>query len=1578
MPKCEITVNIDGVVSSKPFNSEKELDGWLYDHQDSLSEYIDPKTGLLTFSLNPKEGTKQKLLKDIQKWTALGTKSIPKTNNPESIEEASLGITLAMNFAGNKLSMDRPINTYDNDTQKPRFIEKRKNEYINQGETPENAEANAISDWERQQKENKTINNIGTGGHNVVEDVIKNEFTGPNKKKYDILAGNVKEIDKVKKIGYSIKDAFRDRFKNISFDSDVFLETDIYSKELNPEYIHVIQGLKTAKAKIDKMLNSGSDPDKKAALNLLNILAGGKFNLHGKVDMIVIDDDGTINLYDFKFSKTPFDEWYSPTDGTGKLNSAEMQLQMYAAMLRQAGFKVGDVGIIPVHVSPDPNNTGEYIYKLAGNTYSSIVKLCDDFATKLMADLIIPNDVKVDLSSLNIVNKHIGELLPGKDLDKASKKSELDIAYFRSEMCYNLTSNIEGYDPNIMQWYFYDNVSKADSGGRAPIIRFNKDNAEKVIGDYLKKYNENRANINIRIGKKFKALSEEKFNKKQSLLNFFRNFSSNEDTVEGNMNLFYPFFNNGWHFVGDVDNAEAMWANGFYMFEKDNVVKIIYMDATRNLGRVVDINGQKTIFGNTKLDSEVDKTQDLESSYANLLAMKVMCFISETPYFDTKRVLGVTIKNIEEKQIFEVSNDLLIKNWNKLVFENPKVKDLKTIDKRKMLDDVSASLFMANQWIGTISGGEAISTKIKNVSAYKDSVSKAIANITIIYNELKKKYFRSVPLTEVKGDDVNSPAYRTLIALSKTLLSLNNIYLVNEADVGRTWEPETRSLGTNFSPFFMSESSNLRSLDKLSSAYFDNLATRFRKDALSWQKLMKDAIEEWQSHPELHYSSNVGGEFTIFNQWFRRDPMDESKMDKNLILRDPNDAYFKNLPASRKLLTYFLEKLNIMRYGSEEESSMAKANNEELWYSVPLMRSGAIEQIGKFHNIHDFFNAVEAWWKKKTQTGLEGYDDAEVEAEFLEQLNELDSAKLKNVYFQINSKKRQELLNKQGNVYETNLDIIFLRVLAENSKVEASETFLPMFTAYRTILYYNSIVNHQPTIQIMEAANDYIRRRVFRQNIIDSKLQGIAMFTGMLRAMVSSMTLGLNMRNFVRENLISYIDSAKETFLKKGYMVFPVAASSIPERRKYFEYYSESLANVASHTFDMNDVMSEVQQLNAMYRMVDYDQRKMAHTARTNRFAPLNLTEDFLYITSNLPDYYHRNAILIASLKYLGAWEAHQINEETGELEYDMAKDKRYKILFDYKFNIKNVPYDKFDEYLKAENDYRVVLNEWNSSGWNYKFGDKFQLALSPREAANVRNFGHTMFGCYDPSHRAMINEYFLGSMFFQFKTYALNQVIKYTRSGGAINIIHPRYVIDEDTGEQLYDVTTTAEEYQKSGGQALKRVKYSEVSKEDLISGRAKPVVDYTGAYMEGMFRPIIALPGMVMHWNQEEFEKYWNQPHVRANILGSLWDNLFMLMLLLLVSQMYGMETITDMDEQEWWTQWTYGVLTGITKNGLIWEVANSIYGDGLPPMVSSLKRYYSTVHNVIFGDANLLYAVTNTFGATRELSGMFKPEE
>jgi hypothetical protein len=40
----------------------------------------------------------------------------------------------------------------------------------------------------------------------------------------------------------------------------------------------------------------------------------------------------------------------------------------------------------------------------------------------------------------------------------------------------------------------------------------------------------------------------------------------------------------------------------------------------------------------------------------------------------------------------------------------------------------------------------------------------------------------------------------------------------------------------------------------------------------------------------------------------------------------------------------------------------------------------------------------------------------------------------------------------------------------------------------------------------------------------------------------------------------------------------------------------------------------------------------------------------------------------------------------------------------------------------------------------------------------------------------------------------------------------------------------------------------------------------------------------------------------------------------------------------------------------------------------MLSSLKRYVNTASSVLAGNTNILSAITNTFGATKELSNYF----
>ena len=64
----------------------------------------------------------------------------------------------------------------------------------------------------------------------------------------------------------------------------------------------------------------------------------------------------------------------------------------------------------------------------------------------------------------------------------------------------------------------------------------------------------------------------------------------------------------------------------------------------------------------------------------------------------------------------------------------------------------------------------------------------------------------------------------------------------------------------------------------------------------------------------------------------------------------------------------------------------------------------------------------------------------------------------------------------------------------------------------------------------------------------------------------------------------------------------------------------------------------------------------------------------------------------------------------------------------------------------------------------------------------------------------------------------------------------------------------------------------------------------------------------------------------------------------------------------------------MTGVASDGPIWEVFNSVWGGGKIPVIEGIARWSASAMSVIHGD-QFLPAMFNTFGATRELTSLFK---
>lgn len=128
----------------------------------------------------------------------------------------------------------------------------------------------------------------------------------------------------------------------------------------------------------------------------------------------------------------------------------------------------------------------------------------------------------------------------------------------------------------------------------------------------------------------------------------------------------------------------------------------------------------------------------------------------------------------------------------------------------------------------------------------------------------------------------------------------------------------------------------------------------------------------------------------------------------------------------------------------------------------------------------------------------------------------------------------------------------------------------------------------------------------------------------------------------------------------------------------------------------------------------------------------------------------HRVSILVAKMMGDGCWDAHSLID--GKLVYDFKKDKRFE-----QYLANNTSHK---DYLVQKGLYETMIEEFNKSGYlkedgtQLKIGDDLPRAYTNTEAQGIKNYADLLYGHYDESSRALLNDTFLGSFILQYKTY--------------------------------------------------------------------------------------------------------------------------------------------------------------------------------------------------------------------------------
>lgn len=1383
------------------------------------------------------------------------------------------------------------------------------------------------------------------------------------------------------KIGTIAGDALQRMLIDPSYDVSTIKREDIFGDAVKNEifYASLIQSLKLV---ADKLRNDFKGATFKVEMNvytdkitdtlksILNTIAGrsGGVNLIdtilGRVDITAIMPDGSVATIEMKTSKYKLPSSINGSDGTypsKKLEHYSGQVLTYDIIRKQVGirstpyllnFQTFDDGsikfdrLLEIPTIPGEGRFGSIVTN--GLPLDPPVKIETIDEINTLMGVLFGNNASVG-SELEVLKRNIDFFLdPNNGVVKNVSPTDMPDAYARGE-----------------RKYFID---KSDPKNETIIFAKTIEELKTKLEKYLNKLNEKSSTIWLHFGKKFNSCKN-----RNDLVRLLQDLGYTGKSVNVISEHLWKYTRKEWKLVDD----EVLLRNGVLLFQSGSGAEMIMLEEIHGLfdyHKFPNKRGGTSILGMKYGDHEIGagNRDVLSAQYGNLMLIKGVSIIAKYPqFFRNGKILNISAVNTRRGEIINnVSNETLKKNWRylKAAFMDQNMPIVDYVFE----DDLIACVSRAQHMLRLCENAKVRDKdglEIEDVSGWQ--IFKSHPDVQgYTYEELVKLRENLVKKFGPRTDKLDYRVRKAFDELDKAILFVSGFEIFNEKDNPLYGGEGFSMTGGYLMPFYRSPSANLRMMSEIENALFYKMSELIHKYTTPFQIKLSRALEANEK-----YSSVLGGEYVMSAKWFVED--ENGNIDSSFRFKHPSDPYFIGRDEERELLEYVLETFAELRWPNPDDRLSFKEDPTSEYYECPLYESDMIETfITSNKKIKGIANLLKKRAKRTANVamGLVQGQERDIKSENVDEILQRNSSN--NPFFDPNRKKK---IDQNGvDVYTKNIDEIFLYTTITAMKHQVSKELMPIIHSVLELTHSANVDNRAGMQEIEEALKQYVLTVIFDKSGVKTSLLWAQRLLQTLRQWYSVTTLGLNPKALVRDSLSSDLRSAI-TFLG-GNDPKTMGISS----NDYFDAYFEMCVHNLDSLFTSSGYDN---QLNLIHRMANMSYREIKEQLKTNKFAMGNLESNFLFITSTSSDYVHRMALLKAYLKKLGADEAYVANED-GILKYDMSKDRRWNILFKYRSGDRfsasdrgNVSKEDLEEYDKRWVEYTESVRAWKKSRPEFQMGEELPLALDPDQERSIQSLASNMYGAYTKEEQALIHHTLLGGAFFQFKTYGISRMFDWWKSPGQIAILTNQTLTD-DEGNELWEILCTPEEFEATG-ELVKIVTKDQVSSEDIANNRAKPMRAQRGAIDEGRVQSIWALgaAGYGMNFSNDEkarkeleelFNQRLNDPLTRANIFRGLADTFMSLIIMGFIKIIYPEEKLTNMSNQDWWTRWTYAIMTGVAQDGPIWEVFNSVWGGGEIPVVKGVSRWMTSALGVLNGD-DLLAAMFNTFGATRELTSM-----
>lgn len=1087
----------------------------------------------------------------------------------------------------------------------------------------------------------------------------------------------------------------------------------------------------------------------------------------GTADLIVIEKDGTVHTYDFKFSAKKADQW-----STAKLNTIEYQQSIYKHIIATLGtkkqVKFGKAYIVP----------GEIITNL-----EQVIKDNEDLeVTDVTIDPIYETtDAIVDANVRNIIdipqaftntkktnNDNIHQVLDAffniekKTASKPTKKQiEGTLKFFKEKR-----KNSNNPDK------FYNPFREAD-----PWVEINEQNIEDYLT--LKKAQSPASNF---VRNYNNSLNDEKYKLPKDFKNFIEFYAKHYTITESGEKEYM------WSAVITPELEEL---DMVLMISKNGLAHIINFSSdpynekltlnTEGLGEM-----KSTIlsnFNNIQTNKKGDQLFTAEIQNLNFikgglfvannkdlldaLNVRPQFFISIAKNTDKE---GSVIRYMDPRSVlFNIKEMSNINNNNEGVglrtIKNPILDNIKSqpeqygiLDKNNYKQNIVGLIDM---FIKQGKYNELGDTTENFLEELKEATDESL--ISLLEERVRYLIKESPSSNEQEGPNLQalSSEYKEeLILISEILLDLKNVRWVDTSDIVATFQFSGAENASTTPP---SEITNkaISNIYMLQQKAFDDFRITFEERVNTIQDEFKKVLgmfnvdyqyDKYKNMLEYKYNTET-------DQWI-----------PTYKFRNPNDTNYVKAPFQDSLSpeqAQLIEKLADITTNSRRQKGYTV--DKENRYDLPLMRSSSLTKFRQSVGDKGIVKALKSSIKEQINDitnpeNLVSNDEQRSNLSFRVELS--DTFGMSD-----NPEQREKLINAaEIGDFEIDVEAIMYSYIYNESKLDTLNKALPYINAYKSILMLMGAVG--PFQQYPELTK-FIDKLLLVGNMYQKKTiskddEKNLFYANMLKRFTSNLAIGFsastalinfytNIWNSISATVGSYNDRVDLNSVKKA---FTFVTRNIPE----------TIDNI-----NFLDALSEY------FGVHNMEPSKFMYEMRRDKGGAMNF-ERWMHFMNSYPDFIFRMSMFIAEAQKEGVIDikngkisndsALTYDAKNDKIIYDETKDKRFKNYLGNKIN---------DEAKKEEALYKAIANSLGST--------KLTRPYDSNLLESKRRLSDSIYQDVSSENRSWFERTSVGSLFMMFKKWMEAKRYLYWREPSILEAYGSYQEVDKrKDGSYVYD----------------------------------------------------------------------------------------------------------------------------------------------------------------------------------------------